>query len=89
MYSTLCSCQIAIKLEFSRQTFEKSPNIKFLENPTSERIVAPFGHSHGRTDKQTKLIVGFCISLNAPNYKQEDCETEIIYRKYQHNMLGL
>jgi hypothetical protein len=38
------------KLEFSRQTFEKPSNIKFLENPTSEKRVL---HSDIQTDGRT------------------------------------
>jgi len=52
--STLCSCQILIKLEFSRQLLEKYWNIKFHENLSSGSRVIP----HGRTD-MTKLIVAF------------------------------
>jgi hypothetical protein len=43
MSSTLYSCQILMKLEFSRQIFEKSPNIKFHENPSSGSRVVPCG----------------------------------------------
>jgi hypothetical protein len=32
MYSTRYSCQILMKLEYSRQIFEKYCNIKFQEN---------------------------------------------------------
>jgi hypothetical protein len=35
MQSTRYSCHILVKLEFSRQIFEKSYNIKFNENPSS------------------------------------------------------
>ena len=35
MWSTPCSPQILMKLEISRQIFEKVPNIKFHENPSS------------------------------------------------------
>jgi len=41
-----------MKLEFSQQSFEKSTNTKFQENPSSESRVVPCG----RTD-MTKLIV--------------------------------
>ena len=34
MYSTGYSCQILMKLEFSRLIFEKSSNITFHENPS-------------------------------------------------------
>jgi len=37
----LYSCQILIKLEFSRQIFEKYSNTKFHENPSSGSRVVP------------------------------------------------
>jgi hypothetical protein len=43
-----------MKLEFSRQIFDKYLNIKFHENPSSGSRVIPFG----RTD-MTKLIAAF------------------------------
>ena len=30
-------CQMLMKIEFSRQTFKKSSNFKFHENPSSEK----------------------------------------------------
>jgi len=45
-----------MKLEFSRQSFEKSSNIKFHENPSGESGVVPRGWTDGRTDI-TKLTV--------------------------------
>jgi len=42
-----------MKPEFSRQIFEKYSNIKFHENPYSERLAVPCGRSGGRTDAQT------------------------------------
>jgi hypothetical protein len=54
MSSTRYSCQILMKLEFSRQIFEKSLNIKFHKNPSSGSLVVPCG----QTD-MTKLIVDF------------------------------
>ena len=38
-------CSILIKLEFSGQFFEKSPNIKFHENPSSGSRVVPYGQT--------------------------------------------
>ena len=42
----------------SRQMFEKSPNIKFNENPSCGSRVVPFRRTDRRTDK-TKLIATF------------------------------
>ena len=50
-----------MKLVTSRQIFEKSSNIKFHENPSSESRVVPCGP----TD-MTKLIVAFRNFVNAP-----------------------
>jgi hypothetical protein len=61
MLSTLCSCQILIKLEFSRQVLQKYWNIQFHENLSSVSRVSP----RGRTD-MTKLIVAFRNFANAP-----------------------
>jgi len=49
-------CQTLIELEFSRQIFEISPNIKFYENPSGGSRIVPCG----QTD-MTKLIVGVAI----------------------------
>jgi len=53
-----------MKLEISRQIFEKYSNIKFHENPSSGSRVVPCGQTDGRTDRwtgekidMTKLIV--------------------------------
>ena len=51
-----------MKLEFSRQIFEKVSNIKFHQNPSSGSQVIPYG----QTD-MTKLIVAFRNFANAPN----------------------
>jgi hypothetical protein len=55
-----------MKLEFSRQTFEKCSNIKLHENPPSGSQVGPCG----RTDRQTgmtKLILAFRNFAKAPD----------------------
>jgi len=54
-----------MKLEFSRQIFEKYSNVKFHENAFSESRVVPRGRTHGQTDV-TKLIVPFRNFANAP-----------------------
>jgi len=38
-----------MKIEFSRQIFEKSSNIKFHKNPSSVSRVVPWGRTDGRT----------------------------------------
>jgi hypothetical protein len=43
-------------LEFSRQIFEESSNIKFHENPSSWSRVVPCGHTDGRTDNDEANI---------------------------------
>jgi hypothetical protein len=75
------SCQILMKLEFSRRIFEKSWNIKFYENQSHGSRVVPCGQTvrqaggraggraDGRTDGQTdvtKLIVAFRNFANTP-----------------------
>jgi hypothetical protein len=52
-----------MKLEFSRQIFEKFSNIKFHENPSSGSRV-PCGRPDGRQDMT--LIVAFHNFANAP-----------------------
>jgi len=59
MYSTRYSCQVSIKLVFSRQIFEKYPNIDFHENPSSG------SRTDGRTDTR-KLMVAFRNFANTP-----------------------
>jgi len=69
------SCQISMKLEFSRQIIEKYSNIKLHEILHREsRVVARL-----KTDRQTdmtKLIVAFRNFANAPT-------------KANHNMYSL
>ena len=49
-----------MRLEFSRQFFEKYSNFKFNENPSSGSRVVPCGKIEGQTDADmTKLIVAF------------------------------
>ena len=54
MYSTLYSCPILMKLEFFQQTFEKSPDTKFNENPSSWTRVVPCRWKDGQTDRHDK-----------------------------------
>jgi hypothetical protein len=66
MYSTRYNCHVLMKIEISRQIFEKSSNIIFPENPFREIRVVPCG----RTEKWinlTKLLDAFRNFANAPN----------------------
>jgi hypothetical protein len=54
-------CRILVKLEFSRQVFEKSLNIKCHQNLSSGSRVGP----RGQMD-MTKLIIAFRNFANAP-----------------------
>jgi hypothetical protein len=55
------SCQTLMKLEFSRQIFKKSSNIKLYEKPSSG---SELFHADGGTD-MTKLTVAFRKFANA------------------------
>jgi hypothetical protein len=62
-----------MKLEFSRQIFEKYSDVKFHENPSSERRVVPCGREDTQTDGRTdvtKLIVALRNLANSP--KQDE-----------------
>jgi len=63
-----------MKLEFSRQIFKKSSNIKFHKNPSSGGRVVPCGRTDGQTD-MTKLIVAFRNFANAPSDLKEQSLT--------------
>ena len=54
-----------MKLELSRQIFDKSWAIKFNQIPSSASRVVPCGQTEGKTDT-TKLIVAFRNFANAP-----------------------
>ena len=54
-----------MKLEISRQIFEKFSNIQFNENPSSGSRAVPSGQTDGKIDL-TKLIVAFRNVSNAP-----------------------
>jgi hypothetical protein len=64
MQNTRCSCQILIKLEFSRGTLK---NTHTISNFMKIRPVgAELFHADGQTDT-TKLIVTFRNFANTPN----------------------
>ena len=54
-----------MKIEFSRQIFEKSLNIDFRQNPSSRSRVVSCGQTDERTE-MTKLTVAFRNFANAP-----------------------
>jgi len=65
MWSVRYSCQIWMKLEYSRQVFEKYVNIKFYENSSSESL--GFSMRTGGQTYMTKLIVvAYRNFANAP-----------------------
>jgi hypothetical protein len=51
-----------MKLEFSRQIFEKYPNIKSKKNPVRDELF----HADRRKADMKKLIVAFRSFVNAP-----------------------
>ena len=58
-----------MKLEFSRQIFEKYSNIKFHVNPSSGSLIVRYGQTDGQTERRTdmtKLIVAFRNFANTP-----------------------
>ena len=62
MYGFRYSCQDLTKLEFSRNIFEKSSNIKFHENPSSGSRVGQRGQIG-----MAKLIVVYRNFANVSN----------------------
>ena len=59
-----------MRIEFSRQSFEKCPNIEFRESPFtgSRDVFHAEGRTDGQTDRQTdmtKPVVAFRNSANA------------------------
>ena len=73
LWRVLYSCQILMKLDFSRHIIEKYSNIKFHENRWSgSRCVA-----HGQTDT-TKLMVAYRNFTVAPNKCQNKSENSYL-----------
>ena len=65
MQTTRYSGQIVIKSEFSRQSFEKSWNVKFQETEVQWKPSC-----YTRKDGQREVIVAFCSSAKAPKTSQ-------------------
>jgi hypothetical protein len=65
MYSTRYSCQILIKLEFSRHIFEKYPTIQFHENLSSGRRVVSSGRMDGH-EANSSFSQDWVAPINGP-----------------------
>jgi hypothetical protein len=74
-----------MKLEFSRQIFEKYLNVKFHENTSGESRVVPCGQTDGRTDACDEPSNRLCNFVNAPeNSETNFLVTPIITNKVYH-----
>jgi len=73
-----------MKLEFSRQIFEKSSNTKFLDNPSSRSRVfhADIQTDGGHADL-TKLIVSFRNCAKAPKQEMRFLPSHHVLTLYQ------
>ena len=68
LYNTRYSCQIFIKLEFSRQIFKKYADIKFHENPSSgSQVVLCAPTVYRQKDRHDKTTSRFRSFAKAPN----------------------
>jgi hypothetical protein len=52
---SVISLSVWMKLEFSRQIFEKYSNFKFHVNPSSEKRAIPCGRTGRETDRYDKV----------------------------------
>ena len=71
MQSTLYSCPVLMKLEFPQHIFEKYPNIKFHDSPSSGSWVVPCGQRDGRTDRHDEadsIFLQFCECTFIPSW---------------------
>ena len=76
---------ILMKLEFSRQIFEKSPNVKFHENPASGNRLVQCRRADKQTDRQadmTKLTVVSRNFENAPKNCLQVCSFIITFQRH-------
>jgi hypothetical protein len=75
MYSGRYFCSILTKFGLCRQIFIKIPNIKFHENPSSQRCA----DTYGRTDiMKLKLTGAFCNYVEAPKNNSVICVNRVI-----------
>jgi hypothetical protein len=69
-----------MKLEFSKQNFEKSSNIKFNENPSSGSKAVACGQTDGLTDRQDKANSRFSsLKSDTPTYLQKRSRVCMLY----------
>jgi hypothetical protein len=59
-----------MRLEFSRQIFEKYSDVKFHENPSSGRPAVPRIRAHGCRDRQDEAVT-FRNFANAPSKRKK------------------
>jgi len=79
MECTCYSCETLMRINFSRQIFEISSNIKFYVNPSSCSWVVPWGQANRQTDRQTymmKRMFTFWTYVSVPKVvlKEVECE---------------
>ena len=89
MRSTVYSCSILVKREFSQHTFKSTQISNFMKiRPVRAELLRIDGRKGGRTDRRTdmtKLIAAFRYFANAP--KNQDIEHERIYEARQHEKI--
>ena len=70
-----------VRLEFSRQIFEKIFNVKFYENPPSGSRVISSGRTDRQTDRHNELIVAFRNAL-------KNIFTRVLQNNFQNLFAG-
>jgi len=88
MQRTRYSSQILMKLEFSRQFFEKYSNVKFHENPPSGSQVLPCGLTE-RQDRMTKLTVTLFAILRTRLKVKDNIQLRSLYFISDHSVVKL
>ena len=69
MYSTRYSCPAVMKLEFSRQIFEKYSNANFHGNPISGSQAVPCGQTEGHDEANSRFSQFYEKRLKMTNCK--------------------
>jgi hypothetical protein len=89
MNSKRYSCQILMKLEFTRQIFGKYSNITYHETPSSWSGVFPCGQTYRWTDVETdmaKPTVAFRNFAKAPKLNGAKLHSPVCrHGLYKHN----